>query len=388
MKLIIIFLIIILFMLFVLFKSYNIGLRKNIIITIICTLVIVQIILEPNICINYSIKGAKLFFDAVFPSLFPFLVITSFIIAYDGIYIYAKLFGSLLCTPFRLPKNCSLVLVISGLCGYPLGAKYACELYEKKAIDYDTCERLLNIASNPSPLFVIGAIGVSMLKNVYLGYLLLFSCYISCGIMAFILPSTSYKKTNGILHTYNNENIGLVLKNSIEEALKTCLSICGFLVIFSVIIGIIKNNVNYHIVLKTISSLFIIPNNLLEGVSLGFIEITNGASIVSISNLSMYYKLGIIGFFLGFGGLSILSQVYSFIYKYNFKVKRYFNFKILQGIICSATSLLLYKISSFSISVFSSAIKNTTSSYIFLFILVFLIIPITLFKIKSLFHTP
>lgn len=79
--------------------------------------------------------------------------------------------------------------MVSFLCGYPLGAKYAADLYENDIISFSTFERLVNIASNPGPLFIIGAVGTSMLKNKYLGYILLISCYLSCIAMGIILPN-------------------------------------------------------------------------------------------------------------------------------------------------------------------------------------------------------
>ena len=39
--------------------------------------------------------------------------------------------------------------------------------------------RLLNIASNVGPIFLLGSVGVTMLHNVFYGYLLLFSSYAS-----------------------------------------------------------------------------------------------------------------------------------------------------------------------------------------------------------------
>ena len=109
--LLVILLISIIFLLFKLFKTLKINLSM----TLICSLIIVQIILAPHICIQYSISGAKLFFNAIFPSLFPFLVIINIIIGYDGIHIYSKLLGTLICKPLKLTKECNFALLVSVL---------------------------------------------------------------------------------------------------------------------------------------------------------------------------------------------------------------------------------------------------------------------------------
>ena len=119
---------------------------KNLLFTTIFSVLIIYIILNPKSCISFTISGAKLFFYSVFPSLFPFLVIVNLIFAFGGIEIYSKILGKILCTPLRLPRECSVVILASLFCGYPLGSRYACELYERKVINKTTLERLLNIA--------------------------------------------------------------------------------------------------------------------------------------------------------------------------------------------------------------------------------------------------
>ncbi|OFI07688.1 sporulation integral membrane protein YlbJ [Clostridium acetireducens DSM 10703] len=362
--------------------------KKNILITILFSLSLLYFILNPEICINSTLNGIKIFFNKVFPSLFPFLIISNIIISYDGISIYSKLLGSILCKPLRLPKECSFVLIISALCGYPLGAKYCCDLYEKGIIDFNTTERLLNIASNASPLFIVGAVGTSMLQNPYLGYLLLISNYISCIIMGLILPSkiTSTINKNFTNKVSVNKNIGNILKDSIENSIKTCLSIGGFITIFSVLNTIIKNNFLFNTLVNNISLLLNIPKEAIEGFSLGLIEITNGCNIISLNYINTYYKLIIISFLIGFSGISIISQVYSFTYKFNFSIKKYTYRKLIQSFICAFTTMLLY-----TFGIFNSYIQTLNTSYKSIswlqnLLLILIVLPFILHNIKNLFH--
>ena len=61
-------------------------------------------------------------------------------------------------------------------------------MYTEKIIGKNEFIRMTNIASNASPLFIIGTIGVSMLQNKTFGYILLFANYLSCILMSFIIP--------------------------------------------------------------------------------------------------------------------------------------------------------------------------------------------------------
>jgi len=378
------------FLLFKLFKTLNI----NILITIICSFVILQIILSPNICIQYTISGAKLFFNSVFPSLFPFLVVINIIIGYDGIHIYSKLLGNIICKPLKLPKECNFALLISMLCGYPLGARYTCDLYEKNLIDLNTCERLLNIASNSSPLFIVGSVGASMMSSAKIGYILLLSNLLSCIFMGFIIPSKNSlyklknKSTSSFKGTDNSINIGIIFKNSIEDALKNSFNIGGFIIVFSVITGIIKDNALFHIVINKFSLIIGLSSNLIEGLLLGLLEVTNGCYLISSSNSNLYVKLTISSFLIAFSGFSIISQVYSYTYKHDVSIKKYIARKFTQGILSSILTIILYYVllSKSSISTFTS-VNFYSNSNLFLLILLIMFIPLLLAYIIKLFHT-
>lgn len=383
---------------FSLIKSKNIDLSKNLLITSICTVFILNIVFNPKVCLISALEGGKLFISSVFVSIFPFLVLINIMLSYDGVNIYSKLFGSMLCKPFKLPKNCSVVLIISILCGYPLGAKYASDLYENKQIDFKTCERLISIASNPSPIFVLGAVGTSMLNSPSIGFLLLLSCYLSCIIMGFIIPSknslyATYKdKEINYSLVHNTSTLGDILKSSVDNAFKTSFSIGGFIVFFSVLTAIIKNNILFDIVFQRLSLIFNVEKTVFQSFFLGMLEMTNGCSLTSSLNINNMYKTIIISFLLGFSGLSIISQTCSITYKINFSVGKYIKRKFIQGVICSIIASILYNLDIFKISMSTSTLESfkysnfTLASSVFIIQAAILIIPVFLVKFLRLFN--
>ncbi|EPY2274320.1 sporulation integral membrane protein YlbJ [Clostridium sporogenes] len=379
---------IMLFLIFILlFKLFK---NENIIITFLCSILIIYIIIAPRFCIEATLSGAKLFFYKVFPSLFPFLILTNIIINYGGVHIYSKLFGKILCAPLKLKKECSFPLIVSALCGYPLGAKYSCDLYENGDINFSTLERLINIASNAGPLFIIGSVGTSMLGNPYAGYVLLLSNYISCIIVGLILPSRDTKMYRDFKKNFkiSNKNIGESLKNSIDGAIKTCIGVAGFVILFSLLLNILKNNFLFKFLLNKLCILFNIDKNLIEGFLLGLVEMTNGCYLISTSSIDISKKLILISFLLAFSGFSIISQVYSFTYKQGINIKRYIKIKFIQGIIASTACVILYKIPIFSMYLDTFTDKNThlilNNNLLFIFILLLLIVPLIIYYIKFL----
>lgn len=355
--------------------------KFNLLISILLSLLVIYFILYPKVCIESSLKGARLFFNSVFPTLFPFLIITSLLMEYDGINIYSNTIGKFICTPLGLSKNSSFALIISALCGYPLGGKYSCELYEKKLIDSYEFKKLINVASNTSPLFLIGAVATTMLNNSNSGYILLISNYLSCIIMAFLLPrinTKDYYISNSKNHV---PNLGVALKNSVDTSLKTCFNVGSFIIIFSVVLAIIKNNVIYNIVLSKISNTFYIEKDLLSGVILGLVEITNGCYYLSMSSLDFKIKLSLVSFLCSFSGLCIIAQVHSFAYKFKeFSLYTYIFRKFIQGII---SFIITFIICSKFESIYTSY-SNITVPY-FPYIIILLVLPLMLFSLKRLF---
>ena len=317
----------------ILLKLLNI--KKNYIMCFFITLFIILFVINLKSSIDAAINGAKLVVNAILPTIFPFSIICNLLICYDGITLYSKILGPLICKPLGLSKNSSFPIVASFICGYPLGAKYSSDIYNLGYIHKDEYERLLNIASNAGPIFILGSVAVAMLNNIKYGYILLIANYLSSIIIGFITkkPSKNFKTQidNGI--TFKESNLGTNLKSSIESAINTTLNVSAFVIIFSVIINIIKSNTFISAAFNLLENLIKLPSGMIYNLLLGSVEFTNGAKLISEINLAISLKLSIISFILCFSSLSVIAQVTSIVGKDNPNFKRYISLKFLQGII-------------------------------------------------------
>ena len=295
---------------------------------------ILMMVISPTVALTATLNGAKLFFFNVFPALFMFSILCNLIVSLGGIELYSKLFGGMLCKPLRLSRKCATAIIISILCGYPLGTKYSGDLYRIGDINFKTFKRLVILASTPSPIFVIGSIGVLMLKNVTLGYILLISSYISAFILSFILKTD---KSRNIINVNNISREKLPFSkcflNSVEQSISTVLMVGGFIIFFNVLCTFLDNLV--------FSKLHF---SLVGGILAGILEMTNGCKIISTSAIPMQFIISIIAFFLTFGGLSILSQCYSFIYDLKISFLYFVKYKILFGVINSVVAFAIYNL--------------------------------------------
>ena len=78
---------------------------------------------------------------------------------------------------------------------------------------------------------------------------------------------------------------------------------------------------------------------MLIGILKGIIELTNGAKAISLLGTTVI-NVCVLAFLIGFGGLSVLFQVYSIISKENISIKPYIYGKLLQGVLAFFYTLI------------------------------------------------
>jgi len=284
--------------------------------------------------VGFSISIWK---DNLFPTLFPFFVVSNLLMNYG----FVDIIGNLLSYPmqkyFKLPGCCGFVLASSLFSGFPSGAKYTTSLVENNKITKEEASRLLTFTHYANPLFILGMIGTILLNNQKIAYIILISHIIS-GILVgiiFSLKKDNYKlKKEKILpiknFTYSNKSFGELLSNSIYDSLNTMFLLLGIVTIFLIITTIIKHIIN----------LPPLANALISGI----LEMTQGVKLTSYLNTTELIKSIIIVGIISFGGLSVHTQVLSIISKEKIKYKYFFLGRILHSILSIIFVFILYNI--------------------------------------------
>ena len=97
-----------------------------------------------------------------------------------------------------------------------------------------------------------------------------------------------------------------------------------------------QEQTNIFDIFTNLFSLLNIPPDASKSILTGIIEMTNGINLSSkISSDFSVLSIMITSFLLGFGGLSIMMQIYSIISKESISIKPYFYGKVLQGLLSS-----------------------------------------------------
>lgn len=315
-------------------------------------------------------NGLQLWAYTVVPSLFPFFVITNLLSQTKVVSIIGKLLDKLMRPLFNVPGIGGFAFVMGLISGYPVGAKVVSDFREQKLVTKDEGERLLAFTNNSGPLFILSSVGIGLFGDTKTGILLLCTHILACITVGIILGKFSNKsdedfrtrvnnrlskeKTRNNMQTnmsnYQNislKNLGEVLANSINSSISTILLIGGFVVIFSVIISILNKTQALDLLsnlLKPILQVFNIDVDFAKPLLSGIIELTNGVKQVSgIHIKAISQNVILCAFLLGFGGFSVLLQVFSIVAKTDLSMKKYIVGKFIQGIFASLYTFLALK---------------------------------------------
>lgn len=341
-----------------------ISVKKNIIPTIFLIFTICLVIFSKS-NLSASKDGLLLWANNIIPSLLPFFIATELLSNTNIIYKLGHILEPIMKPFFNVPGIGSFALIMGIISGYPTGAKIVSNLMENKLCTKEEAERMIAFTNNSGPLFILGTVGISMFRDNTIGVLLLITHILACITVGMIFKfwkinkNSNKKNTTNILS--NNQdvtfsNLGEILSKSILSSIKTILIIGGFVVLFSVILSILQTSkiINIlSIILLPLFNIFGIDNpNFPLGFISGIFEVTNGLSQISaIPYKNISTNIIITAFILGFGGLSVMLQVYSIISKSNISIKPYIIGKILHGIIASIyTFIIIYTIPIFNLN--------------------------------------
>lgn len=294
---------------------------------IMFTLIIISILvlINSNIVINSIIYSTKIFNNKIFPSLFPFFILSELLINYGFIEFSSILFKPLM-KLFKINSNCSFIFVMSMISGFPSSAKYTKDLYDKKYINSLEATKVLTFTHFSNPLFILGFI--SLILNKKIGLYILIIHYLTNIIIGLIfrkIIKTDINTNNKINNNY--QSFSNVLSNSIINGFKTLFLILGTMIVFLTI----TNLINKYIGL----------NPLLKGIFNGTLEMTGGINTISNLNISLKLKSTLIGMILSFGGISVHMQIKSIISNTDIKYYPYLVARILHS---ALTGLIIFNL--------------------------------------------
>lgn len=311
-------------------------------------LVMLALLLSPNICISAAKDGLLLWFNKVLPSLLPFIILINILSGLNVMGVISSIASPLTRKLWKLPGSSLLIFIMGFVAGYPMGAKMVKELLDNGTLSPCEAQKTLCFSNNCGPLFIIGTIGALMLSSTSKGYFLLL-IHVSSALLVSLIFSfyDNSVPTRGRGHSSlpntSTLKFSVLFNESIKNAMDTIVYIGGYIIFFCVLAKIITASSIIHYILHSpfISSTY---ETAFLSLVTGLLELSNGASLTSMSNLSTVYSLALIAFMIGFGGLCVHFQASYILGNCGFSLAPYIISKFMQGILSFILVYLFYPI--------------------------------------------
>lgn len=277
--------------------------------------------------VSFSISIWK---DNLFPSLFPFFVLSNLLLQYGFVEKVSILFRRIMPVIFHLPKEASFPFIISLFSGFPSGAKATTDLVRNDILTKEQGARLLTFTHYSNPLFILGFIGSILLGSKKMGAIILFSHIFSSIIIGILFrPKEIVKNGNQKINSIKKcPSLGNALRISIFDSLNTMFLLLGIVTIFLIITTILSQVLSYGSIINSLIA--------------GLLEMTQGVKLVSQLPLSILERAIIMTIFISFGGFSIHMQVLSIISEAKIKYKYFLLARILHAILASVLVFINY----------------------------------------------
>lgn len=271
----------------------------------LCILTFAAMLAFPKAVFNGASEGLLLWFQIIFPTLFPFLLITNLLLLTDSIHYIARSIASPLRFLFRVSDNGSFVLLVGFLCGYPMGAKMTADLIISHKITESEGKYLLSFCNNTSPVFILNFIVWKTLgkEEFALPTLLIL---LASPILVSLLTRRFYLKglssfPNGAKREYKKKKLDFsMLDSCMMNSFETIVKVGGYIILFSIILTLLEEfpweNPLFNFVLPTL-------------------EVTNGILLLHRYSLPFIVEYPAILALTSFGGFCSVAQTQCMIQK-------------------------------------------------------------------------
>lgn len=269
---------------------------------------------------NCILNGCLLFFNTVFPSLFPMFILQDFLLNYR-FFSFLELFYPFFKKIFKSKVSFSIFLV-STISGTPANAYLITNLVKEKQLSANEASYVLSYSCFLNPLFLYNLFVNIFDKNVALK--IIFFNYLVSLFLAFCLRSfQSENKTFSL--SFPSFPLSQLLSTSIMKSFKVLLTILGTILFYL----FICEGINYFI-----------KHPILNCLINGFFETTGGLTKISLLQVNFHFKLILASFFVSFLGLSIHTQIKNIVTDVSISLKPFFLVRLIHFLLFASILLI------------------------------------------------
>ncbi|NLW02729.1 MAG: hypothetical protein GX027_05625 [Clostridiaceae bacterium] len=296
--------------------------------------------------------------DVVIPSLFPFFVLSRLTVPFLKSFSCPRHLRRLIQGLTGLPCYVLPAIVLGYLSGYPTGAKLARDMLDEGFLDSSQASRVIAIANNCSPLFIIGTVGAGLFRSIRIGFILLAVHWVS-GLLAALALNLLLKKRRSQanagtvvfqgsrIENKNNRGIAALIPGAIEDAAVLSLKVSGYIVLFAVLSELMHKTGFFSLVANALSAILpgSLAGNTISALLRGIMEIASGSSAIALTvNSPVIVQLSLVSFICGFAGFSVHTQVMGIMKGTKSRYGVFLLGKALHGIIACILTIAVLKL--------------------------------------------
>lgn len=252
------------------------------------------------------------------PSLFPFVVLSTFAAHSVVGKVLARLLGFVSTHLFHLPRAATTTILMGLVGGYPSGAAGVAALLKENQISKKRAGQMMLFCVNPGSAFVISYVGVQVLKSEKAGLLMFFAILLSSILLGVLLGRLSPMPKD---HSFplRDPAPGAMMRAT-QEGAKALLRMCACVLLFAALLAIAESSGLLAFLSHAGSRLFSLSVRDAKSLLLMLTEITAGIQNAAKANT----HAALLTFGLAFGGLSVHMQVFSFFQTFPIEKWKYF----------------------------------------------------------------
>ncbi|WP_423227559.1 sporulation integral membrane protein YlbJ [Paenibacillus filicis] len=331
------------------------------------------ILVYPEPSLQASLRGISIWWDVLFPALFPFIVISELMLGIGIVHFFGMLLDPMMRPLFRIPGIGGFVMAIGFASGYPVSARMTAQLYEQKLVNREEGERLVAFTTSSDPIFLIGAVSVGFFHNAALAGILASAHYGSAVLVGLIMRFHGRRSAGNNPHQLytgakppvrggigrqafeamhrarlqDGRPLSVMVTQALSSGLQMSFIIGGLVVFFSVVMEVMASAGIMTYIYAGVQALLHsigLPAVLSQAIVNGFFEVTLGAKAAgSAPGISLMYQAAIAAWVLSWGGMSVHAQIVSLLHHTPLRYWPFAAARFIHGLLAFLLVLLLWK---------------------------------------------
>lgn len=284
--------------------------------------------------------GLRLCAQMIVPSLLPFFILSSLLRQLGLPGVLGRLLAPVTARLFGVGGAGASAFLLGVTGGYPLGAATVAQLYRDGSLTRDEAERALAFCNNSGPAFLIGAAGTGIFHSASIG-LLLYGVHVLAAVLVGMLFTPRRQRQFPVERT----QIAVVsfaeaLPEAVRSSVQTLLTVCGFVVTFSVVTGMLDAAGVFPALAGALAGEFGLELHFTRALLTGLLEI--GTGLGAMQGLAATpQNLALCAFLIGWGGVSVHCQTAAVLAGTTLKSARHTAGRFLNGVL-SAFLILIF----------------------------------------------